>query len=177
MGEADGEGVRLVGCGIVAETKEGAGHEGDLLFFGGAFAGGGFFDQLRRIFVDGEAPAGGGEEGGSPSGSEDDGGAGVLDVDDEFDGESFGGMLLDQVVEAVVDFDQTFIGSSGGGVFDGAGGQNHGFFGGPFEDGVPGGTERGVESKDPHGGIVPCGGDLSREGRFDPEKTEVKMVR
>jgi len=74
-----------------------------------------------------------------------------------------------------MDFDQTFMGSSGGGVFDGAGGQNHGFFRGAFEDGIPGGTERGVESEDPHGGIVPSGADLSREGRFDPEKTAVKM--
>ena len=78
-------------------------------------------------------------------------------------------------MQAVVDFDQTFMGGAGGGVFDGAGGQNHGFFGGAFEDGIAGGTKRGVESKDPHIESVPSRTDLSREGRFDPEKTAVKM--
>ena len=95
VGEADGEGVGLVRSRVVAQTEKGTGHESDLIFFGGALAGGGFFDQLWRIFVDGETPAGGGEEGRSPGGSEDDGGPGVLDVDDEFDGEGLGRMLLD----------------------------------------------------------------------------------
>jgi hypothetical protein len=175
VGEADGEGVRLVRCGIVPETEEGSGHKSDLFFFGGTFAGGGFFDQLRRIFVDGKATPGSSEEGGSTGGSQDDGGAGVLDVDDEFDGEDFGRVLSDEVVQAVVDFDQAFMRRAGGGVFDRARGQDDGFFGGSFEDGVTGGTERRVESKDPHSGIVPTGADLSREGRFDPEKTLVKI--
>ena len=72
--------------------------------------------------MDGEAPAGGGEEGGSPGGAKDDSGAGVLDVDDEFDGESLGRMLLDEVVQAVVNLDQALVGGAGGGIFDGAGG-------------------------------------------------------
>ena len=175
MGETNGEGVRLVGCGIVAETEEGAGHKGDLLFFGGAFARGRFFDQLRRVFMDGEATPGGGEEGGSSGGPEDDGGAGVLDVDDQFDGEGLGGVLEDKIVQAVVNLNQAFVGGAGSRVFDGTGGQDDRFFGGALKDGVAGGTEGGVESEDPHRGIVPSGGDLSREGRFDPEKTAVKM--
>ena len=75
-----------------------------------------------------------------------------------------------------MDFDEAIVRRAGGGAFDGAGGQDNGFFGGSLKDGVPGGTERGVESEDPHPGIVPSGADLSREGRFDPEKTAVKIT-
>jgi hypothetical protein len=88
VGEADGEGIGFIGGGVVAKTEQGTRHEGDLLFFCSAFSGGGFLNEFRRIFVDGESASGGGEEGDTPSGAEDDGGAGVLNIDDEFNGES-----------------------------------------------------------------------------------------
>ena len=175
MGQSDGEGVGLVGTGVVAEPEERPGHEGHLFLFGGPSPGGGFFDQLGWVFVDGESPAGGGEEGRSPGGPEDDGGAGILDIDDQFDGKGPGGMLPDELLQTVVNLDETFMGGAGGGVFDRAGGQNDGFFGRSLQHGITGGPEGGVEGEDSHGKIVPIGVNLSREGRFDPLKTAVKI--
>ena len=60
--------------------------------------------------MDGEAASGGCEKGDSTGRSEDDGGSGVLDVDDEFDGEGFGRVFRDEVGETVVNFDQTLLG-------------------------------------------------------------------
>jgi hypothetical protein len=99
-----------------------------------------------------------------------------LDIDDEFNGESSWGVLRDKFGEAVVNFDQAILGGAGSGIFNGAGSQDNGFFGGAFQNGIARGTEGGVESEDPHCEIVPSGADLSREGRFDPEKTEVKII-
>jgi hypothetical protein len=146
VGEADGEGIRLVRGGVVTKPEEGTGHEGDLLFFCGAFSGGGFFHEFWGIFVDGEATSGGCEKGDSTSGSENDGGSGVLDVDDEFDGEGFGRVFGDKIGETVVNFDQTFLGWTGGWIFDGARGENERLFGRAFKDGVTGSPKGGVES-------------------------------
>ena len=88
VGKANSKSVGLIGKGVVAQAKEGAGHEGDLLFFCSSFSCGGFFNKFGWVFMDGEAASGGGEEGDTPSGAEDDGGAGVLNIDDEFNGES-----------------------------------------------------------------------------------------
>ena len=62
-----------------------------------------------------------------------------------------------------MNFDQAILGGTRSGIFNGAGGEDSGFFGRAFEDGVTGGTERGVESKDAHGKSVPSGVKLSRE--------------
>ena len=175
MGEADGEGIGLVGRGVVAEAEHGPGHEGDLLLAGGAFSGGGFFDELGRVFVNGEAGPGGGEEG-SPAGSpQDDSRAGVLDVDDQLDGKGRGGVVANQTLDFVVNFDQAGVGVAGGGVFDGSGGQDDRFLGGPLQHGETGGPERGVDGQDPHGGIVPTGEKMSREGRLTGKKREDKL--
>jgi len=171
MGEADGEGVGLVGRGVVAKAEKGAGHEGDLLLAGSAFAGGGFFDELRRVFVDGEAGAGGGEEGGSAGGAEDYGSAGVLDVDDQLDGEGGGGVVANEGLDLVVDFDEAGVGMAGGGVFDRTGGEHDRFFGRALQDGKAGGPEGGVEREDPHGGDRAKRGKEVEGGPVDPEKT------
>ena len=101
--------------------------------------------------MDGEATSGSCEKGDSTSGSENDGGSGVLDVDDEFDGEGFGRVFGDEVGETVVNFDQTLLRWAGGWIFDGAGGENERLFGGAFKDGVTGSPKGGVESQDSHG--------------------------
>ncbi len=165
MGEANGEGIGLIGAWVVAEAEEGTGHKGDLFFAGGASTGGGFFNQLGRIFVDGEAPACGGEKGNAPGGSEDDGGAGVLDVDDQLDGEFLRGVACDEFLQAVMDFEEAGWGGAGGGVSNGTGVHDNGFFCGAFENGVAGGSEGGVEGEDAHAASVPSRGKLSREPR------------
>ena len=85
------------------------------------------------------------------SGSENDGGSGVLDVDDEFDGEGFGRVFGDKVGETVVNLDQTLLGWTGGWIFDGTRGENERLFGRAFKDGVTGSPKGGVESQDSHG--------------------------
>ncbi len=164
MGQAHGEGVGLIGKGVVAQAKEGAGHEGDLLFFGSSFSGGGFFNKFGWVFVNGEAAPSSGEESGTPGGAEDDGGAGVLDIDDQFDGQGGGRVLGDDFGEAVVNFEQAILGGARGGIFNRAGGKDSGFFGRALENGVPGGTKGGVESENAHGESVPNRVGLSREG-------------
>ena len=164
MGEAHGEGVGLIRGGVVAQTKEGTGHKSDLLFFGGPFAGGGFFDELGRIFVNGEAASSSGEKGGTAGGPKDDGGAGVLDIDDQFDGQGGGRVLGDDFGEAVVNFEQAILGWARGGIFNRAGGKDSGFFGRALENGVTSGTKGGVESENAHGESVPNRVGLSREG-------------
>ena len=163
MSKANRQSVGLIGGGVMAQAKEGAGHKGDLLFFGGPFAGGGFFDQLGGVLVDGETASGGGEEGGTPGGPEDDSGAGVLDIDDQFDGEGGRAVLRDEFGQAVVDFDQAILRGAGSGIFNRARSKNGRFFGRALEDGVPGGAEGGVESEDRHERSVPSGVKLSRE--------------
>ena len=175
MGETDGEGIGLVRGGIMAEAEKCAGHEGDLLLPSTTFAGGGFFDEFGRIFVDREAGAGGGEEGGPPGGTEGDGGAGVLDVNDQLDGEGFGGVGLDQLRQAVVNLHQTGGGWAGGGDLDGAGGQDHRFFGRALQDGEAGAPKGGVDGQNSHGGIVPTGKKMSRERRLTGKKQEDKL--
>jgi hypothetical protein len=178
VSEANGKGIGLIGCGVMTKSKERPGHEGNLFLFCGAFSRGGFFDEFGRIFMDGEPRPSGSEEGGSASGSEDDGGSGVLDVDDEFDGEGFGGVLGNQFGEVIVNFDQAVLRGTGSRVFDCAGGQNNGFFCSPFKDGVAGSPEGGVESEDPHGKRVPSGVKLSRKpvsAWFDHEKRSVRI--
>ena len=93
VGKAHGESIGFIGKGVVAQTKEGASHEGDLLFFCGAFSCGGFFNEFGWIFVDGEAAPGSSEQSHTPGCAEDDSGSGVLDVDDKFNGEGSWGML------------------------------------------------------------------------------------
>ena len=72
-------------------------------------------------------------------------------------------MLEDEIVQAVVNLDQAFVGGAGGGVFDGAGGHDDRFFGGAFEDGVSCGPQGWVESQDSHKKSVPTGARMSRE--------------
>ena len=62
-----------------------------------------------------------------------------------------------------MNFDQAVLGGARSGIFNGARGEDSGFFGCAFEDGVTGGTEGGVESKDAHWKSVPSGVKLSRE--------------
>ena len=178
MSETNGKGVGLIGCGIMTKSEKGPGHEGHLLFFCSPFPRCGFFDQFRRIFVNGKTRPGGSEEGDSPSGSEDDGGSSVLDVDDEFDGERFGGVPGNQFGEVVVNFDQAVLRGAGSRIFDRAGRENNRFFCSSFKDGIAGGPEGGVESKDPHGERVPIGVKLSRKpvgAWFDHTKRSVRV--
>ena len=163
VGKANSESVGLIGKGVVAQAKEGAGHEGDLLFFCGAFSCGGFFNKFGWVFVDGEAAPGSGEQSRTPGGTEDDSGARVLDIDDEFNGESSWGVLRDKFGETVVNFDQAILRGAGSGIFNGAGSEDSGFFGRAIENGVTGATEGGVDSQDAHGKSVPSGVKLSRE--------------
>ncbi len=62
-----------------------------------------------------------------------------------------------------MNFDQAILGGSGGGIFNGTGGEDSGFFGRAFENGVTGGAEGGVESQNAHWKSVPHGVRLSRE--------------
>jgi len=178
VSEANGKGIGFIGCGVMTKSEERPGHEGNLLLFCSAFPCGGFFDQFWRIFVDGKSRPGGSEQGDSPGSSEDDGGSGVLDVDDEFDGEGFGGVPRNQFREVIVNFDQAVLRGTGSRIFDRAGFENNRFFCSPLKDGVAGGPEGGVESEDPHGKRVPSGVKLSRKpvgAWFDHEKRPVRM--
>ena len=147
----------------MAQAKEGAGHEGDLLFFCSALSCGGFFNKFGWVFVDGEAASGSGKQSHAPGGTQDDSGARVLDIDDEFNGESSWVVLRDKFREAVVNFDQAILGGARSGIFNGAGSEDSGFFGRAFEDGVTGATEGRVDSQNAHGKSVPSGVKLSRE--------------
>ena len=122
VGKANSESVGLIGKGVVAQAEEGAGHEGDLLFFCSAFSCGGFFNKFGWVFVNGEASSGGGEQGCAPGGPEDDSGPSVLDIDDEFNGERSWGVLRNKFGETVVNFDQAILRGSGSRIFNGAGG-------------------------------------------------------
>ena len=62
-----------------------------------------------------------------------------------------------------MNFDQAILGGARSGIFNGAGGEDSGFFGRAFENGVTGATERGVDSQNAHGKSVPSGVKLSRE--------------
>lgn len=163
MGEADGEGIGFIGQGVVAQTKESTGHKGDLFFSGGAFAGGRFFYKFGGIFMNGEPASGGGEEGDPAGGTQDHGGAGVLDVDNEFDGKGGRSVLGDEFGEAIVDFDEAIVGGAGGGIFNCAGDEDRGFFSRAFENGVTGGPKGGVKGENTHRWSVPRRVELSRE--------------
>jgi len=77
----------------VAQAEEGAGHEGDLLFFCSTFSCGRFFNKFGWVFVDSESAPSSSEQSHTPGCAEDDSSARVLDVDDEFNGESGWGVL------------------------------------------------------------------------------------
>ena len=62
-----------------------------------------------------------------------------------------------------MNFDQAILGGSGGGIFNGAGGEDSRFVGGAFKNGVTGGAEGVVESQNTHWKSVPHEVRLSRE--------------
>ena len=62
-----------------------------------------------------------------------------------------------------MNFDQAILRGAGSGIFNRAGGEDSGFFGRAFENGVTGATEGGVDSQNAHGKSVPSGVKLSRE--------------
>ena len=82
--------------------------------------------------MDGQTASGSGKQSHTPGGTQDDSGARVLDIDDEFNGESSWGVLRDKFGEAVVNFDQAILGGAGSGIFNRAGSENSGFFGRAF---------------------------------------------
>jgi hypothetical protein len=129
VGKANSESIGFIGKGVVAQAEEGAGHKGDLLFFCSAFSCGGFLNEFRWIFVDGEPTPGSGEQSRTPGCAEYDSGSGVLDVDDKFNGESSWGVLRDKFGETVVNFDQAILGGARSGIFNRAGSEDSGFFG------------------------------------------------
>lgn len=79
--------------------------------------------------MNGQAAPGSGEQSRTSGGTQDDSGARVLDIDDEFNGESSWGVLRDKFGETVVNFDQAILRGSGSGIFNRAGSENSGFFG------------------------------------------------
>ena len=62
-----------------------------------------------------------------------------------------------------MNFDQAILRGTGGGIFNGAGGEDSRFFGSALKNGVTSGAEGGVESQNTHWKSVPHGVRLSRE--------------
>lgn len=105
VGVGDGDGQRVGGIrrGRRIEPAEGAHHDGDLGFAGGAASGDGGLYGLWGIFDEREAVPGDGEDRGAAGAAEGDGHEAALDIDGLLDGGASGRVRGDDVGEGVVD--------------------------------------------------------------------------
>ena len=103
VSEGNRERVGSVGLWRLGKTENSPHHEGDLFFFSRAFAYNRLFDFGGGVFVDGETPVGGSDEGGGAGGSHGDGGAVGLHEDDALDSDFIGLPLLDLVGDSGAD--------------------------------------------------------------------------